>query len=172
MRVVWGNGPPDGVRRLRAGSEARAAEGKRKPPVPELGRKAASFRGTTQIRALGRALEAPVTEGGPAVSPRRLPGEPNGASRRGLQPAALPLLARRDRYFPVHCGFVVLPIIYSTGVGEMQEGSFRYFSRARMGKTARSGKRRPVKLFLDLRPAPDTIIYPKEAVRTKRGGKA
>ena len=70
-----------------------------------MGRKAASFRGTTQIRALGRALEAPVTEGGPAVSPRRLPGEPNGAARMGFQPAAHPLLARRDRYFPVHREF-------------------------------------------------------------------
>ena len=99
-----------------------------------MGRKAASFRGTTQIRALGRALEAPVTEGGPAVSPRRLPGEPNGAARMGFQPAAHPLLARRDRYFPVHCGFVMLPIIYSTGGGEMQEGSFRYFSRRAQGQ--------------------------------------
>ncbi len=81
----------------------KSGKGKTKEPsVPNHGTEGKSFRGTTQIRAKGRALKAPVTEGGPAVSPRRLPGEPNGASQTGLQPAAHPLLARRDRYFPVH----------------------------------------------------------------------
>ena len=56
-------------------SGRRAAGKKKRPSAPKSGTKGRSFRGTTQIRARRRALEAPVTEGGPAMSPWRLPGE-------------------------------------------------------------------------------------------------
>ena len=46
-----------------------------------------------------RALVAPVTEGGPAVSPRRLPGEPNRASAGRLAAGDRPSLTRRVRLF-------------------------------------------------------------------------
>lgn len=83
-------------------SGRRGREEKKNTLRPHYGTKGEPFRGTTQIHAVRRALEAPVTEGGPAVSPRQLPGEPNGASQTGFQPVAHPLLVKRDRYFPVH----------------------------------------------------------------------
>lgn len=100
-------------------SAIKAAEGKRKPPVPELGRKAVSLRGTTQIRALRHALKAPVTEGGPAVSPRRLPGEPNGAARTGSQPTASPLCGLRYPLFSRSS--LISNTIYTIKGWEMQE---------------------------------------------------
>ena len=74
----------------------------KKPPVPSSGTKGYSFRGTTQIRALGRALEAPVTVG---VRPCLHGGSrvnQTGRPQSGLQPVTRPLLAAYRGYFPVH----------------------------------------------------------------------
>ena len=53
-------------------------------------------------RRLRRALVALITEGGPAVSPRRLPGEPNRASAGRLAAGDRPSLGGVSNYFPVH----------------------------------------------------------------------
>ena len=103
-RPVTGAAPQmDGGGPLRERALPRNAGEIKRPFVPNIGTKGMfPFRGTTQIRARRRALEAPVTEGGPAVSPRRLPGEPNDTRQGGFQPAAASLLGAQTRYFPVH----------------------------------------------------------------------
>ena len=65
-----------------------------------------------------RALVAPVTEGGPAVSPRRLPGEPNRASAGRLAAGDRPSLRRRFRLFSRFTAHNIP--MYTIKTGEMQ----------------------------------------------------
>ena len=70
----------------------------KRPSVP-LGTKGLTSAVPPKFVRLAHALAAPVTEGGPAVSPRRLPGEQTALPRIGLQPAAGPLWAGRNPLF-------------------------------------------------------------------------
>ncbi len=65
-----------------------------------------------------RALVAPVTEGGPAVSPRRLPGEPNRASAVWLAAGGQTSLGGVSRLFSRSS--LITINTYSTETGQMQ----------------------------------------------------
>ena len=60
------------------------------PSVPDWDERQ-TFRGTTQIHAENRVHLHPDNGGRPAVSPRRLPGEPNDTPQVGSQPMTDPL---------------------------------------------------------------------------------
>ena len=65
-----------------------------------------------------RALVAPVTEGGPAVSPRRLPGEPNRTSAVWLAAGGQTSLGGVSRLFSRSS--LITINTYSTETGQMQ----------------------------------------------------
>ena len=72
---------------------------------PPYGTKGHCFRGTTQIRALGRALAAPVTEGLRSCLHDGSRANQTAPPQSGLQPVTGPLLAALTVIFPFIADF-------------------------------------------------------------------
>ena len=90
----------------------------KKPSVPSAGTKGHSFRGTTQIRMVPHAHLRPCNAGPTAVSPRRLPGEPNRASAVWLAAGGQTSLGGVSRLFSRSS--LITINTYSTETGQMQ----------------------------------------------------
>ena len=88
------------------------------PPPQSLGTKGKPSAVPPKFILTEYALDAPVTEGGPAVSPRRLPGEPNRASAVWLAAGGQTSLGGVSRLFSRSS--LITINTYSTETGQMQ----------------------------------------------------
>ena len=88
------------------------------PSVPPVGTKGKPSAVPPKFILTEYALDAPVTEGGPAVSPRRLPGEPNRASAVWLAAGGQTSLGGVSRLFSRSS--LITINTYSTETGQMQ----------------------------------------------------
>ena len=88
------------------------------PPSQSLGTKGKPSAVPPKFILTEYALDAPVTEGGPAVSPRRLPGEPNRTSAVWLAAGGQTSLGGVSRLFSRSS--LITINTYSTETGQMQ----------------------------------------------------